>query len=130
MKTMSRWLCLAALYPALLMAAPAEPVVNKQQCLATMHDLGIVHGFTRFCLQTLQQEAGSDKAATRVLNNLAASSACMFELSEADMADFKRQHPVVRMIEGKGQRDHSQADAEAFCREYRPELRRILRQYR
>ncbi len=104
------------------------PVSNRQQCMTTIHDFGVLQGFIELCPQTLLQAAGSRQAVIDTLN--AFTQNCDHDISEADMARLNREHPVTRVLGTDGKRRYSQVEAEAFCREQLPELHRILREFR
>lgn len=104
------------------------PISNRQQCMATIHDFGVLQGFIELCPQTLLQAAGNREVVANALN--AFTQNCDRDMSEADMARLNREHPATRVLGTDGKRRYSQVEAEAFCREQLPELHRILREFR
>lgn len=129
MRMKSLWiLCsLMALAPAALLA---EPALDKAQCTVSVRDFGTLQGFADLCPQTLLREAGSDEAVNEAFTAFAKHDDCVRRLDRDSWEEISRSHPVVKVIGEDGQRRFSQAEAGAFCRQQRPELRRILRQYR
>ena len=115
-------LLLAALCPA---AAEAEPI--PEQCRTAINDFITVQSFVAACPYIAESEIRTKTRIRHIYEGLARHSAC--QADPAALAELRRLHPAARVFGADGKRRASRAETAAYCRNQRPELARIVRQY-
>ena len=123
MKTLLKTaLLLAALSPALAAAGPIPA-----DCRTAINDFITVQSFVAACPYIAESEIRTKTRIRHIYEGLARQSAC--QADPAALAELRRKHPAAQVFGADGKRRASRVEIAAYCRNQRPELTRIVRQY-
>lgn len=115
-------LLLAALSPALAAAGPIPA-----DCRTAINDFITVQSFVAACPYIAESEIRTKTRIRHIYEGLARQSAC--QADPAALAELRRKHPAAQVFGADGKRRASRVEIAAYCRNQRPELARIVRQY-